>query len=106
MMVAEAAAPEKGAHVIDVCAAPGGKSIHLAEMLDGTGSVESRDLTGYKTGLIEENISRYQIKNMTTKVWDATVPDESAEDTADVLVADLPCSGLGVLRKRQTSAIK
>lgn len=51
MMVAEAAAPEKGAHVIDVCAAPGGKSIHLAEMLDGTGSVESRDLTGYKTGL-------------------------------------------------------
>ena len=67
MMVAEAAAPEKGAHVIDVCAAPGGKSIHLAEMLDGTGSVESRDLTGYKTGLIEENISRYQIKNMTTK---------------------------------------
>ena len=49
MMVAEAAAPEKGAHVIDVCAAPGGKSIHLAEMLDGTGSVESRDLTGYKT---------------------------------------------------------
>ena len=69
-------------------------------MLDGTGSVESRDLTGYKTGLIEENISRYQIKNMTTKVWDATVPDESAEDTADVLVADLPCSGLGVLRKK------
>ena len=100
MMVAEAAAPEKGAHVIDVCAAPGGKSIHLAEMLDGTGSVESRDLTGYKTGLIEENISRYQIKNMTTKVWDATVPDESAEDTADVLVADLPCSGLGGLRKK------
>ena len=44
-------------------------------MLDGTGSVESRDLTGYKTGLIEENISRYQIKNMTTKVWDATVPE-------------------------------
>ena len=100
MMVAEAAAPEKGAHVIDVCAAPGGKSIHLAEMLGGTGSVESRDLTEYKTGLIEENISRYQIKNMTAKVWDATVPDGSAKDTADVLIADLPCSGLGVLRKK------
>lgn len=42
---------------------------------------------------------------MTTKVWDATVPDESAEDTADVLVADLPCSGLG-FAQRQTSAIK
>ena len=100
MLAVELAAPKQGDHVIDVCAAPGGKSIHLAEMLDGTGSVESRDLTGYKTGLIEENISRYQIKNMTTKVWDATVPDESAEDTADVLVADLPCSGLGVLRKK------
>lgn len=100
MMVAEAAAPEKGAHVIDVCAAPGGKGIHLAEMLGGTGSVEARDLTEYKTGLIGENISRYQIKNMTTKVWNATVPDESAEETADVLIADLPCSGLGVLRKK------
>lgn len=100
MMVAEAAAPGKGAHVIDVCAAPGGKSIHLAEKLAGTGSVEARDLTEYKTGLIEENISRYRIKNMTTKVWDATIPDESAKGTADVLIADLPCSGLGVLRKK------
>ncbi len=100
MMVAEAAAPGKGAHVIDVCAAPGGKSIHLAEKLAGTGSVEARDLTEYKTGLIEENISRYRIKNMTTKVWDATIPDESAKGAADVLIADLPCSGLGVLRKK------
>lgn len=100
MMVAETAAPGEGAHVIDVCAAPGGKSIHLAEMLNGTGSVEARDLTEYKTGLIEENISRYQVKNMTTKVWDATVSDESARETADVLIADLPCSGLGVLRKK------
>ena len=100
MMVAEAAAPGKGAHVIDVCAAPGGKSIHLAEKLAETGSVEARDLTEYKTGLIEENISRYRIKNMTTKVWDATISDESAKGTADVLIADLPCSGLGVLRKK------
>ena len=100
MMVAEAAAPWKGAHVIDICAAPGGKSIHLAEKLAGTGNVEARDLTEYKTGLIEENISRYRIKNMTTKVWDATIPDESAKGTADVLIADLPCSGLGVLRKK------
>lgn len=100
MMVAEAAAPGKGAHVIDVCAAPGGKSIHLAEKLAETGSVEARDLTEYKTRLIEENISRYGIKNMTTKVWDATISDESAKETADVLIADLPCSGLGVLRKK------
>ena len=67
MLAVELAAPKQGDHVIDVCAAPGGKSIHLAEMLDGTGSVESRDLTGYKTGLIEENISRYQIKKYDDK---------------------------------------
>ncbi len=47
-----------GDYIIDVCAAPGGKAIHLAEMLRGTGHVEARDLTDYKVGLLEENIER------------------------------------------------
>ena len=56
MMVAEVASPKKGDYIIDMCAAPGGKSLHLAELLHGTGMVEARDLTEYKVGLIQDNI--------------------------------------------------
>ena len=100
MMVAEWADPKEGNQIIDVCAAPGGKSIHLAEKLHGTGMVEARDLTEYKVGLIEENIARHQLSNVRAVRWDATVRDETAEERADIVIADLPCSGLGVLRKK------
>lgn len=100
MMVAEWADPGEGDHIIDVCAAPGGKSIHLAEKMHGTGSIEARDLTDYKVGLIEENIVRHGLSNVKAVRWDATVYDESARESADLVIADLPCSGLGVLRKK------
>lgn len=100
MMVAEYADPKEGAVCIDVCGAPGGKSIHLAEKLLGTGHVEARDLTDYKVGLIRENIEKYRLTNITAKRWDATVFDPASVGQADVLIADLPCSGLGVLRKK------
>lgn len=100
MMVAEAAAPRKGDYVIDVCAAPGGKASHLAEKLHGTGMVEARDLTQYKVSLMEENITRQCLANMKAVQMDATVWDENSVETADVLICDLPCSGLGVLGKK------
>lgn len=100
MMVAEYAAPKEGDNCIDVCAAPGGKSIHLAEKLAGTGHVEARDLTDYKVGLIQENIDRHQLTNITAKLADATVMDDTSVGQADILIADLPCSGLGILRKK------
>ncbi|MDO4261797.1 MAG: 16S rRNA (cytosine(967)-C(5))-methyltransferase RsmB [Eubacteriales bacterium] len=100
MRAALAAAPGKGGYCIDVCAAPGGKSLHLAELLDGTGMVEARDLTDYKVGLIEENIGRSGLSNIRARRMDATVFDEASEGTADVVLADLPCSGLGVLGKK------
>jgi 16S rRNA (cytosine967-C5)-methyltransferase len=100
MMVAEWANVKSGDTVIDVCAAPGGKSTHIAEMLKGTGHVTARDLTGEKVALIRENISRHGLSNMDAEVMDATVFDEKSEGTADVLICDLPCSGLGVLGKK------
>lgn len=100
MMVAEWADPREGDHIIDVCAAPGGKSIHLAEKMHGTGSIEARDLTDYKVGLIEENIARHGLSNVKAGRGDATEYDESARESADLVIADLPCSGLGVLRKK------
>lgn len=100
MLVAQIADPQKGDYIIDVCAAPGGKSLHMAELLDGTGHVEARDLTDYKVGLIQDNIFRSGLKNTEAVKWDATVQDEKAFEKADIVVADLPCSGLGVLGKK------
>lgn len=83
--------------VVDVCAAPGGKSLHIAEK---AGKVSARDLSGHKIKLIEENILRLGISNIDTKVWDATIADPDIINTADIVIADLPCSGLGVLGKK------
>lgn len=100
MMVAEYAGVKDGDFVIDVCAAPGGKSIHLAEKLHGTGCVEARDLTETKVELIRENVDRHQLTNVRPVQMDASLLDEDSVEKADVLIADLPCSGLGVLRKK------
>lgn len=100
MMVAQIADPKEGQTVIDVCAAPGGKSLHIAELLKGTGHVEARDLTAYKVNMIEENIMRSECTNIHAVQWDATQLDEQAIETADIVIADLPCSGLGVLGKK------
>lgn len=100
MLVAHIANPKLGDRVIDVCAAPGGKSLHVAELLKGTGQVEARDLTDYKVNLIQDNIERTQMQNMQAVRWDATVLDENAIETADIVIADLPCSGLGVMGKK------
>jgi len=100
MKVAEAAVPRPGDYIIDVCAAPGGKSLHLAEKLDGTGMVEARDLTEAKVGLIEENIHRTGLKNIRVVRQDATEYTVDAKEKADIVIADLPCSGLGVLGRK------
>ena len=91
------AAPKAGDLVLDVCAAPGGKSLHAASLLRGTGMVEARDISEYKIAYLNENIRRMRLTNIRTKVWDAAVLDESMRERADIVIADLPCSGLGVL---------
>ena len=100
MLVSHIAQPKEGDYVIDVCAAPGGKSLHMAEMLHGTGHVEARDLTDYKVNLIWENIQRSRMQNIEAVRFDATVLDEASVEKADIVVADLPCSGLGILGKK------
>lgn len=87
--------------VLDVCAAPGGKSLHVADLLGKTGMVLSRDLTEDKVELIEENLSRCGFENMKTQIWDATVLDPTLVETMDVVMADVPCSGLGILQRKK-----
>ncbi len=86
--------------IIDVCGAPGGKALHAAELLGGTGMVETRDVSDYKVTLIQENIKRMGFHNMKAVKKDATVKDEESMDQADIVIADLPCSGLGVIGKK------
>lgn len=100
MLVAQIAAPKPGDICIDTCAAPGGKSLHLAELLDGSGHVEARDLTEYKAELIRDNIRRMGAENVEAVVQDACIRHEASVEAADVVLADLPCSGLGVLGKK------
>lgn len=100
MLVTEIAQPKEGDYVIDVCAAPGGKALHLAEKLGESGHVEARDLTDYKIRLIEENLERSRRSNMEAIKQDATIYEEGSREKADIVIADLPCSGLGVLGKK------
>lgn len=98
MLCMEAAGIGKGDTVLDPCAAPGGKSLFAAER---AAKVIACDLTEYKTAMLEENRTRMGAGNMTILQWDATVPDESRYGTADILLLDVPCSGLGVMGKKR-----
>lgn len=100
MLCARLADVKKGQFVMDICSAPGGKSLYAADQMRGSGEVLSRDMTEYKTDLIEDNIERVGFTNMRTQVYDARVLDEEHIETADVVIADVPCSGLGIMGKK------
>lgn len=99
-LVASFAAAEGGDTVIDVCSAPGGKALAVAELSGGSCRIEARDVSRRKTALIEENVHRCGYKNISVRVLDALKEDEESLYRADVLIADLPCSGLGVIAKK------
>ena len=101
MLVTEAAGIRQGDTVIDVCAAPGGKAMHAAAKLAGTGRVIACDVSKRKIDRIEENRERLRVNNVSVMVRDARIRDEELTGQADVLIADVPCSGLGVIGKKQ-----
>ncbi len=101
--------PKAGDRILDICAAPGGKSMQAAERLGLTdpdrkgqpGSVLARDISASKVERIQENLERMQYSNIETQVWDAVQPDPSAREQFDFVIADVPCSGLGVIGRKQ-----
>ena len=100
MLVAVIANPKQGDLCMDLCAAPGGKALHLWELMDGKGKVIARDISDYKVELIEENIQRTEADGIEAEVYDATILDEKYIEKADIVIADLPCSGLGIIGKK------
>ncbi len=99
MLVCLAARIKEDDEVLDLCAAPGGKSLHAADMAVH-GKVTACDVSEKKRALIEENIKRCHFTNITTRVSDATVFDAALKESADVVIADVPCSGLGVMGRK------
>lgn len=88
----------KGAQVLDCCAAPGGKS--FAAAMAGAGRITSCDVHSHKTGLIENGAKRLGIVNLTARQQDATKFVAQWENTMDVVICDVPCSGYGIIRKK------
>ncbi len=92
-----AAAPRRGERVLDLCAAPGGKSFAAAMCMEGEGQIVSRDLYPRKVAAMAAAAKRLGLPCIQTAVADATAP---AEGTFDLVIADVPCSGLGIIRKK------
>ena len=95
-----AAAPDKGSRVLDLCAAPGGKSLLCASLMRNEGEIVSCDLHGKKLRLIEESAGRLGFGCITARQMDASAPDEAFHNSFDLVIADVPCSGFGVIRKK------
>lgn len=95
-----------GMSVIDACAGAGGKSLHLAALLGNTGSILSMDIEHHKLQELERRAARNGVTNLTTMLIDSNKTIESLSETADRLLLDVPCSGLGVLRRNPDSKWK
>lgn len=95
-----AAAPLPGMAVIDGCAAPGGKSFAAAIEMQDTGCILSCDINGKKLERVQEGASRLGIGTIQTRIMDALEPDSNLFGSADIVLADVPCSGFGVIRKK------
>ena len=92
--------PKEGEQILDMCAAPGGKTTHIAALMNNKGRVTACDIYPHKLKLIEENAKRLQLDNIKTELQDGTVLREEWTETFDRVLVDAPCSGLGVLRRR------
>lgn len=92
--------PKEGSEVIDICAAPGGKSLAMAEHMSNKGHIKSFDIYEHKLKILQEEAERLGIDIITAMENDGTVFNEKLVNSADFVLADVPCSGLGVIRKK------
>ena len=99
-LAAQCAGAQPDMRVLDVCAAPGGKSFAMAMRMENRGEIVSCDIHPHKIALLEKGAARLGIENLHARVQDATTRCEEFVGQMDVVVADVPCSGLGVIRKK------
>lgn len=99
-LAVEALAPESGMEVLDLCAAPGGKSQYAAELMGNKGRIVSCDIYPHKMKIIEKGCERLGIEIIKTRVMDAEVYSSEFEQLFDRVLLDAPCSGLGIIRRK------
>ncbi len=100
MLVALVLEPQKGDMVLDMCAAPGGKTTHVAELVDSQAQIVSRDMSQHKIELIQENVLRLKLNAIHTEIADGLIFNENDMAKYDKLILDAPCSGLGIIRRK------
>jgi len=104
MAVVDALQLQQGQTMLDLCAAPGGKSFAAACVTSDTAAITAMDIHPHRVSLMEMTRKRLGLQSIVTRVGDATVPATSADNTQptlyDAVLLDAPCSGLGTLRKR------
>jgi len=92
--------PAEDIRLLDCCSAPGGKSFAAAIAMEGRGQITSCDVHQHKTGLIAKGAERLGLTNITVRQQDATVCVPQWVEAMDAVIADVPCSGLGIIRKK------
>ena len=100
MLPAMVLQPKAGEEILDLCAAPGGKTTHIAALMENKGRITACDIYPHKLRLIAENAKRLKLENIKTELQDGTVLREDWTESFDRVLVDAPCSGLGVLRRR------
>lgn len=100
MLVATLMELKEGLRVIDTCSAPGGKTTHMAELMDNKGEILAFDIYDHKLKLIEDNARRLGINIIETKLKNAEELYNDLIESADRVLVDVPCSGLGIIRKK------
>ncbi len=99
-LVSLALNPEPGDFVLDLCAAPGGKTTHIAELMQNSGRIYATDIYESRLKSVDYLAENLGIKIIKTYPHDASVVDESLIGRADKVLADVPCSGLGIIRRK------
>ena len=100
MMVAPVLDPAAGSTVLDACAAPGGKTTHLAALMQNAGRIVAMDIHEARLHMVGQNCSRLGVKIVESKLLDARESGRRHPEAFDAALVDAPCSGLGVLRRR------
>lgn len=100
MLAAAVLSPLPGQTVLDMCAAPGGKTAHLGEIMENNGKVIAFDIHEHKLRLIENNVKRAGLNCVFVRFGDARKRNKELEGIADKVLADVPCSGLGIIRRK------
>ena len=100
MMASLALSPKSGDTVIDMCAAPGGKTTHLAELMGNKGKVYAFDIHQHKIEIIKKNAERMGVSIIDARLGDGCQLQEAFLEKADKVLCDVPCSGLGIIRRK------